>query len=152
QFGKIFTEPGYFFRFVSLLGNLLPNIGPMKRLPYKPLPQEVQLLYADGFHRAVVAYQATLANRDSRGLRLANVDLDTGRATRAGEYELADKTHVELLQRLARDHFAKLPPGLGADLLAYYRDIDVGTPGMDADDKRDVISALAQLHSLMSEM
>jgi zinc dependent phospholipase C len=150
EFGRIFMEPGYFFRFVSLFGNLLPNVGPLKRMPYKPLPPEVQLLYADGFHRAVVAYQATVANGGSRGLRLANVDLDTGRATRPGEYELADKAYAELLQRLAREHFAKLPSGLGKDLLAYYRDIDTGTPGLDADDKRDAISALAQLHSVMS--
>jgi hypothetical protein len=150
QFGKAFQEPGYFFRFVSLLGNLLPNVGPLKRLPYKPLPSEVQQLYGDGFHRAVAAYQATIANSGPRGMRLANVDLDTGRATRAGEYELADKAHSELLQRLARAHFANLPPQLGADLLAYYRDIDAGIPGMDSGDKQEVLSALAQLHSVMN--
>lgn len=150
QFGKAFLEPGYFVRFVSLLGNLLPNVGPLKRLPYKPLPAEVRQLYADGFHHAVATYQATLANSGSGRLRLANVDLDTGRATHAGEYELADKAHAELLQRLAREHFANLPAGLGADLLAYYRDIDAGTPGMDADDKQEVLSALAQLHSVMN--
>jgi hypothetical protein len=150
HFGKAFLEPGYFVRFVSLLGNLLPNVGPLKRLPYKPLPSEVRQLYADGFHHAVAAYQASLANSASRGLRLTNVDLDTGRATRAGEYELADEAHAELLQRLAREHFANLPNGLGADLLAYYRDIDAGTPGMDADDKQEVLSALAQLHSVMN--
>jgi zinc dependent phospholipase C len=150
QFGKAFLEPGYFVRFVAFLGNLLPNVGPLRRLPYKPLPAEVRQLYADGFHRAVAAYQATLSNGVSRGLRLANVDLDTGRATRAGEYELADEAHAELLQRLAADHFANLPTGLGADLLAYYRDIDVGTPGMEADDKQEVLSALAELDSVMN--
>jgi hypothetical protein len=83
-------------------------------------------------------------------LRLANVDLDTGRTTSAGEYELADETHAELLQRLAREHFANLPPELGADLVAYYRDIDAGVPGMDLGDKQDVLSALAQLRSVMN--
>ncbi len=62
QFGKAFLEPGYFFRFVSFLGNLLPNVGPLKRLPYKPLPSDVRQLYGDAFHRAVAAYQATIAN------------------------------------------------------------------------------------------
>jgi len=150
QFGKAFQEPGYFFRFVSFLGNLLPNVGPLKRLPYKPLPSDVRQLYGDGFHRAVAAYQATIAKSGSRGLRLANVDLDTGRATRAGEYELADKTHAELLQRLAREHFANLPRELGADLVAYYRDIDAGIPGMDSGDKQEILSALAQLRSVMN--
>src|SRR5262249_53651775 len=148
EFGKSFAEPGYFFRFVSLLGNLLPNVGPLKRLPYKPLPPDVQRLYVDGFHHVVVAYQRELANGDSRALRLPNVDLDTGGATRAGEYELGDETHAELLQRLARKHFANLSPGLGADLLAYFRDRDANASGKDAD---EVLSALAELQSVMSE-
>jgi hypothetical protein len=134
EFGKSYSQPGYFARFVSLLGNLLPNVGPLKRLPYKPLPPDVQRLYVDGFHRTVVAYQRALANGGSRELRLANVDLDTGRATRVGEYELADEAYAKLLQRLARAHFANLSPGLGADLLAYYRDRDAGAAGKAADD------------------
>jgi len=71
-----------------------------------------------------------------------------GGATRAGEYELADEAHAELLQRLARGHFANLSPDLGADLLAYFRDIDASAAGKDAD---EVLSALAELQSVMSE-
>jgi len=111
---------------------------------------EVRQLYADGFRHAVAAYQAALTNSGSPGLRLVNVDLDTGRETRAGEYELSDETHAELLQRLAHEHFANLPAGLGRDLLAYFRDIDAGIPGLDADGKQEVIAALAELHSMMN--
>ena len=50
-----------------------------------------------------------------------------------------------MLQRLARAHFANLSPGLGADLLAYYRDRDAGAAGKAAD---DVLSALAELQSI----
>jgi len=126
----------------------LPNVGPLKRLPYKPLPPEAQTLYLEGFHRVVIAYQRALANGALRTLRFANVDLDTGGATRAGEYELADEAHAKLLQRLARGHFANLSPDLGADLLAYFRDVDAGAAGKPAD---DVLSALAELQSVMSE-
>jgi hypothetical protein len=149
KFGKSFAEPGYFFRFVSLLGNLLPNVGPLKRLPYKPLPPEVQRLYADGLHRAVLEYQGALERGGAWQQRLANIDLDTGRPTRAGEYDLADQAHAELLQRLSHQGFANVSSGLGADLLAYYRDIDAGTPGMDAEEKADVLSELAQLQFVM---
>jgi hypothetical protein len=148
EFGKAYSQPGYFVRFVSLLGNLLPNIGPLKRLPYKPLPPEVRRLYVDGFRRVVVAYQRVLTNGGSWTLRLANVDLDTGGTTRAGEYELADDAHKELLHRLARGHFANLSPALGADLLAYFRDRNAIAAGKDPD---DVLTALTELRSVMGE-
>ena len=42
QFGKAFSESGYFVRFIAFLGNLLPNVGPFTRLPNKPLPEEAR--------------------------------------------------------------------------------------------------------------
>lgn len=29
QFGKGFQQPDYFIRFIAVLGNLLPNVGPV---------------------------------------------------------------------------------------------------------------------------
>ncbi len=43
---------------------------------------------------------------------LANTDLDTGRPSAHGEYELADRTYFELLERLADRRFENVPPEL----------------------------------------
>ena len=40
-------------------------------------------------------------------LDLPNTDFDTGHATRAGEYPLADKTYGEWLRELAKKRFFK---------------------------------------------
>jgi hypothetical protein len=51
---------------------------------------------------------------------MSNINLDTGTVTGPGEYPLADKTYSELLERLSKDHFAKVSPELKNVLLAYY--------------------------------
>ncbi len=38
EFGKAFLEPGYFARFIGWVGSLVPAVGPLEQLPYKPLP------------------------------------------------------------------------------------------------------------------
>jgi hypothetical protein len=77
------------------------------------------------------------------GEGIARVRITTGK-TALGPH---DGNGGLLLQRLARAHFANLSPGLGADLLAYYRDRDAGAAGKAAD---DILSALAELQSIMS--
>ena len=105
QFGKAFSEPGYFVRFIAFLGNLLPNVGPFTRLPYKPLPEEARRLYIDGFHQASEQYRKQVAAVARGRSRLANLNLDTGRPAEAGEYSPADKAYAELLRRHALGPF-----------------------------------------------
>src|SRR5205085_1654241 len=96
QFGKAFNEPGYFARFVAFLGNLLPNVGPLKRLAYKPLPDDVKRLYSDAFRKATEQYRTVVAAVEHGQVHLANLNLDTGQPSRAGDYEPADKAYAEL--------------------------------------------------------
>ena len=81
QFGKAFLEPGYFVRFVGFVGNLLPNIGPLARLPYKPLPENVRQLYSALSIRPPSSTIGTSPNqpRTSLGFRISSCD--TGRRT-----------------------------------------------------------------------
>lgn len=52
---------------------------------------------------------------------LVNRDLDTGMAVKPGSYPLTDATYAALLHRLAAQS-KPVPPGLKADILAYYAD------------------------------
>jgi hypothetical protein len=49
-----------------------------------------------------------------------NTDFDTGRPSRRGEYELADKTYDELRKRLAKRKFAGVPAALRSHIAAFY--------------------------------
>ncbi|MBV8770781.1 MAG: zinc dependent phospholipase C family protein [Deltaproteobacteria bacterium] len=120
HFGHAFDEPGYFFRFFDFLGNLLPNIGPFTRLPYKPLPAEAKQLYVDAFHKASEQYRKEVAVAAVRRVQLPNLNLDTGRPDHAGEYPPADKAYAELLQRQAQYHFVRMPTALRSDMLNHF--------------------------------
>ena len=53
---------------------------------------------------------------------LVNRDLDTGSPVRPAGYRLTDDTYADLLHRLALHPDQPVPPGIKADILAYYAD------------------------------
>jgi len=60
---------------------------------------------------------------------MEGTNLDTGSATRAGEYSFADRTYARLLDKLADQHFAGVSADLKANILDFYQDpnADVAT-------------------------
>jgi hypothetical protein len=148
QFGKAFLEPGYFVRFVAILGNLLPNVGPLRRLPYKPLPADVRQLYINAFHKASEQYRREVSAVAVGGVRLVNLNLDTGRPARAGEYSPADQAYAELLRRHAQDHFTRMPQALVDDMLDHFRDRNTALAcDESARERKKTLSALNELES-----
>jgi len=122
EFGKAFLEPGYFARLIGFLGGLVPNVGPLKRLPFEPLPPDVQRLYFRAYHNASEQYLKEVALLEQGGIVLPNLILDTGEPSRAGVYTPADKTYVELLDRHAKDHFIHMPKALADDMLGHFHE------------------------------
>lgn len=152
EFGKAFLEPGYFARFVGFLGNLLPNVGPLKRLPYRPLPDRVKLLYVSGFHKAFNQNVREVAIVAKGRVQLENLNLDTGRPTRAGEYAPADKAYAELLRLHAKDNFARVPGDLAIDMLNHFRDRKAALAFEEsAEDREKTLAALNALESKLRE-
>ncbi|HUE39155.1 MAG TPA: zinc dependent phospholipase C family protein [Candidatus Binatia bacterium] len=145
EFGNTYRQPGYFAKFVAFFGNLLPNVGPFKRLPYKPLPDDVKQLYLNAFREVVAAYRKDLGELGRSRLRLANVDLDTGRPSAAGEYTIADETYVELVSRLAKDDFAHASAALLGDLRRHFADRDAALAETSGRERRTVLEALSAL-------
>jgi hypothetical protein len=122
DFGNSFLEPGSLVRFVGWVGNLIPNIGPLRRLPFKPLPPEVQQLYFAAFHNAYHEYvREVAAVADDRAV-LPNIILDTGQRSAPGEYGPADRAYLDLLELHAKDNFAHTAGDLMKDLVEHFRD------------------------------
>ncbi len=155
QFGRAFLEPGYFARALSFLANLVPNVGPLKRLPYKPLPQDVQQMYFHASRNAYAQYlrEVTYVSRDE--ILLPNLILDTGQPPIPGAYEPADHAYAELLDLHAKDGFAHLPKQMADDLLNHFSDRNAALAFEKSDAQRsrtmadlDALSrALAASHS-----
>ena len=58
-------------------------------------------LYINAFHEASEQYRREVSAVAGGGVRLVNLNLDTGRPARAGEYSPADQAYAELLRRHA---------------------------------------------------
>ncbi|HEY1743387.1 MAG TPA: zinc dependent phospholipase C family protein [Granulicella sp.] len=56
---------------------------------------------------------------------LINRDLDTGSPVKPSGYRLTDDTYARLLHHLALHPDNAVPPGIKADILAYYADLDL---------------------------
>jgi hypothetical protein len=147
EFGKAYREPGYFAKFVAFFVKLVPNVGPLKRLPYKPLPLEARQRFERASARIGAEYRTLVTRAAERRIEVANVNLDTGRPARHGDYEPADHAYAQLLDELAERRFADVPPGLRADVLRFYgSDVGAASPtGNDDDDARKIRRELAVL-------
>jgi Zinc dependent phospholipase C len=147
QFGKSYREPGYFAKLFGLPARLVPNIGPLKRLPYKPLPANVRKRFETALEHAVERYRAEIGRMQDRQVKLPNETLDTGGQMKRGEYEPADHVYAQLLEKLRERDFVDVPPALRADILRFYRE---GDPRArhdedDDEDEREVRDALERL-------
>ncbi|HEY2386562.1 MAG TPA: zinc dependent phospholipase C family protein [Candidatus Binatia bacterium] len=101
QFGKTFDEPGYFAKFVAFMVKLVPNVGPFKRMAYKPLPPESVQLFNTALDHSIERYRATIAGLRRGQTAFADDNLDTGKVAHPGEYEPADEARASLAKKLA---------------------------------------------------
>jgi hypothetical protein len=99
---------------------IMPKVGRLRTLQFKPLTPRTQAMFIRSFGVTVERYKAALAQVSHDDLAFTNRDLDTGQPTRAGAYAMADQTYSELLRRLAHRRFASVSPQLRAALLSFY--------------------------------
>jgi hypothetical protein len=73
-------------------------------------------------NETVEEYRRTLRQAAGDKLNLRNVDFDTGKPTRPGEYVLTDKAYTRLLHELSEKKFSTVTPDLRANLLEFFSD------------------------------
>ncbi|HLI30193.1 MAG TPA: zinc dependent phospholipase C family protein [Terriglobia bacterium] len=107
---------------------VLPKVGPLQTLSFKPPTPQVQDLFIRSFDVTVARYESDLSKVRAKNLALADTNLDIGRQMRAGHYELADKTYAKLLSKLAKRHFQGVTPRLRQNILAFYGNVSGPIP------------------------
>jgi hypothetical protein len=122
EWGKDYTRPGFGTRFMSFVFLFMPKIGPFKGLAFKNPTPQTEDLYFKSINATVDQYRSFLHEVKSDSLRLTNCDLDSGRVTHAGEYDLADATYGKLLHQLSDHKFDGLTPPLRDNILLFYSD------------------------------
>ncbi len=116
-----YKKPGFGTRLLAFLLRVMPKIGPLKALSFRPPTPEAGQLFMLSFNAAIKDYGDVIHQKAETGqLQIQNDNFDTGTVTGPGEYPLADKTYAELVDRLAKNHFQQISPELQKDILSYY--------------------------------
>jgi hypothetical protein len=123
DWGKDYNKPGFFTRVLSTLLRFMPKVGPFKAMAFdNPTPQ-TEDLYFKGINTTVDQYRAFLEEVRTDTLALSNRDLDSGNATKAAEYSLADDAYAKLLARLSDRRFDLTSPELRTNILDFYSEL-----------------------------
>jgi hypothetical protein len=124
EWGNGYRKPGFGSRVLALLLKIVPKVGPFKAVAFKIPTTQTEDMYIKSINRTVDDYGALLRQQSEAQLRLQDLDFDTGRETRAGEYSLADKTYADLLDDLAKHTFDQVTPQLRQNILSFYADLN----------------------------
>jgi len=106
---------------------ILPPIGPFALTKIKVPSDATEEDYVKSVNASIARVRRLLGDVESKdGAQLVsdipNRDLDTGLHVIPGTYRLTDETYAQLLQRIARPGYGKIPIGLKRDVLEYYSD------------------------------
>jgi hypothetical protein len=122
EWGDGYRKPGFGSRLLAFFLKIVPKVGPFKAVAFKIPTTQTEDMYIKSVNKTVDDYGALLRQQKQAQLRLADMDFDTGRETRAGEYSLADKTYAHLLNDLAKHDFVDATPQLRQNILSFYSD------------------------------
>jgi Zinc dependent phospholipase C len=122
EWGKGYRQPGFGTRILAFFLRFVPKVGPFKALDFKIPTQQTEDLYIASVNRTVENYKMLIGEVEKKNLHLANMDFDTGRSTKAGEYGLTDNAYARLLDELAEKNFDSVSPELRDNILSFYQD------------------------------
>jgi hypothetical protein len=151
EWGKDYVKPGAGTRILSTLLRYIPKVGPFKGLAFNNPTAKTEDLYIKSINTTVDQYRGFLQRVRADTLLLPNVDLDSGQATKANEYSLADDAYAKLLAQVADVRFAHTSAELRDNILAFYSDLTLSietkkNPGM----WQNLLTELDQLKAMTS--
>jgi len=120
EWGRGYQKPGVGARILAVMFDLIPKVGPFKAIAFKMPSPDTETLYLKSVNASVEQYRIYLQDLKAGKLALDNRDFDTGKPTKAGEYELTDRAYATLLDKLTGHKFADAAPALQQNILDFY--------------------------------
>jgi hypothetical protein len=119
-YGAQYRKPSLMARFLAFLYRLLPKIGPLEKLKFRPPSPQAEALFVTSVRQTRERYRQALDAVGAGRVNLPNTDFDTGKPSTRGEYPLADETYDDLLDKLSDRKFEGVPDALRQHLVAFY--------------------------------
>jgi Zinc dependent phospholipase C len=120
QWGRRYERPNPGHVVLSWLFRLIPKIGPLRILAFKPPTPEAEKLFLASFTHTVAEYRSTLSAVARNRLSLNDVNFDTGRPIHAGDYGLVDQAYAHWVNKLEHQQFVGASRSIRANILAFY--------------------------------
>jgi hypothetical protein len=120
-----YKGPGFKAHLLAILVFVVPKVGGAADLAIKIPNPETQEWYLRSMNHTVDDFNDKLRKLTdpSDPISLADVDLDTGKEERLGDYSLADKTYAELLERITQMPQSTISGDLQRHILDFYGDL-----------------------------
>lgn len=115
-----YKRPGFGTRVIAFFLRLTPKFGSLHGLSFRVPTPATEKLFEVSFEATVKRGLANFRQANRGPLKITNLDLDTGKSTRPGEYLYTDKTYDKLLSNLAKSKFSDVTPELRANIVSFY--------------------------------
>lgn len=119
-----YEQPGIGARVLAFFIRILPKVGPLRALSFKPPTPVTDKLFEASFNSTLDVYRKLLQEQEQKRLQLADRDFDTGKLTRPGEYRMADNAYAKLAIKLAGKDPATIPADVRQNVLAFFNDLN----------------------------
>jgi hypothetical protein len=113
-------KPDFKARAAAFMVKILPKVGPLKNLKFVYPGVEGEKRFTQVFDTIIQKYAVALKQWDAQTLKLADINLDTGKPAAYGNYHLADDTYCKLVTNLQKEQFACLTENLKTHLVTYF--------------------------------
>jgi hypothetical protein len=125
EWDEKYQRPGIGARILAVFLRILPKVGPLKALAFKPPNAQTATLFEQSFNRTLAVYRNLLSEAGEQRLSLENRDFDTGEPTRPAGYRLADNAYSKLAVKLAEKDPTQLDARIRDNILGYFRDLNL---------------------------
>jgi hypothetical protein len=146
DWGDKYRAPGFGTRLLAFIIRIIPKIGPFSALTFKTPTPGTEALFVQSFNSSFDDYEKYVKQQSAGQLNLVNDNFDTGTVTGPGEYPLADVTYANLIDRLAKNHFADVTPELRTAVLDFYK--DPAAPNTIKEKKKEWLKVQAEVDEL----
>jgi hypothetical protein len=151
NWGTEYRRPGFGARLLALIFKIVPKVGPFRAIAFETPTPQTENMYFHSMNETVERLRSYLRDEAAGQLALPNVDFDTGRKTRPGEYPLTDKAYADLVHRLAKHRFANMSADLQAAIVSFYAEPNSqNAVHRNAKDWQRTMNELAQLRTVQT--
>lgn len=133
SFGTSYQQPGPGAHVLAAIFKVVPKVGPLGGIDFKEPTPKTEDLYFKSVNQTIDHFGAALRDLKNGKLETPNIDLDTGKPTKRGEYPLADYTYREWLDTLRPTGYLDIDPTQRQDLLAFFDQFDLPAYGTRID-------------------